>query len=128
MAGQPILAAFHMLLDRYRLLAAPSEARLPALLARSREYQSSVSTTLAGQVLDALYEMLRGFQGANERAKDELLKAALADKPDGIHAGLLTVLMRLVLLLFAEDRASPGNGVTALGTRKVSSVADWRCA
>lgn len=103
-AGRPILAALNLLLNRYRLLAAPSEARLPALLARSREYQSRVSTALAGQVLDALYEMLRGFQGANERAKGELLRSVLAGKPDDIYAGLLTVLMRLVFLLFAEDR------------------------
>jgi hypothetical protein len=103
-AGRPILAAFHMLLDRYRLLAAPSEARLPALLARSRDYQSRVSTTLAQQVLDALYEMLRGFQGANERVKGELLHSVIEGRPDDIYGGLLTVLMRLVFLLFAEDR------------------------
>jgi Eco57I restriction-modification methylase/restriction-modification enzyme MmeI-like protein len=103
-AGRPILAAFHMLLDRYRLLAAPSDARLPALLARSRDYQSRVSTTLAQQVLDALYEMLRGFQGANERVKGELLRSVIEGRPDDIYGGLLTVLMRLVFLLFAEDR------------------------
>lgn len=103
-AGRPILAAFHMLLDRYRLLAAPSEARLPALLARSRDYQSRVSTTLAQQVLDALYEMLRGFQGANERVNGELLRSVIAKNPDDVYAGLLTVLMRLVFLLFSEDR------------------------
>jgi hypothetical protein len=103
-AGRPILAALHLLLDRYRLLAAPSEARLAALLARSRDYQSSVSTKLAQQVLDALYEMLRGFQGANEKVKGELLRSVIEDRPDSIYGGLLTVLMRLVFLLFAEDR------------------------
>jgi hypothetical protein len=103
-AGRSILAAFHMLLDRYRLLAAPSEARLPALLARSRDYQSRVSATLAQQVLDALYELLRGFQGANERAKGELLYSVIESHPDDVYSGLLTVLMRMVFLLFAEDR------------------------
>lgn len=103
-AGRPILAAFHMLLDRYRLLAAPNEARLPALLARSRDYQSRVSTTLAQQVLDALYELLRGFQGADERAGGELLRSVIERRPDDVYGGLLTVLMRLVFLLFAEDR------------------------
>jgi hypothetical protein len=103
-AGRPILAAFHTLLDRYRLLAAPSEARLPALLSKSREYQSRVSTVLAQQVLDALYELLRGFQAANERTKGELLREVLENHPDDVYAGLLTVLMRLVFLLFAEDR------------------------
>lgn len=84
-AGRPILAAFDMLLSRYRLLAAPSEARLPALLKRSRDYQSRVSTALAEQVLDALYELLRGFQAADDYAHGELLKAVLADDPDQVY-------------------------------------------
>ncbi|HEX7773690.1 MAG TPA: DNA methyltransferase, partial [Pyrinomonadaceae bacterium] len=103
-AGRPILAALHMLLDRYRLIAGPSEFRLPALLARSRDYQSRVSEALAQQVLDSLYELQRGFQAANERTSGELLRTALNENPDDVYAGLLTVLMRLVFLLFAEDR------------------------
>ena len=103
-AGRPILAALHMLLREACSGATPSEARLPALLRRSREYQSTVSTTLAQQVLDSLYELLRGFQAADERAKGELLRAVLAKNPDDVYAGLLNVLMRMVFLLFAEDR------------------------
>jgi hypothetical protein len=103
-AGRPILAALHMLLREACSGATPSEARLPALLRRSREYQSTVSTTLAQQVLDSLYELLRGFQAADERAKGDLLRAVLAKNPDDVYAGLLTVLMRMVFLLFAEDR------------------------
>lgn len=111
-AGRPILAAFHQLLNRYRLIAAPSDQRLPALLSKSREYQSSVSTALAEQVLDALYELVRGFQTADERTKGELLKKVLAERPDDVYAGLLTVLMRLVFLLFAEDRGlMPGSSL-----------------
>ena len=41
--------------------------RLPALLKESRKYQNEVSTELAGQVLEALWELVRGFQRANER-------------------------------------------------------------
>lgn len=103
-AGRSILGAFHLLLSRYRLLAAPSEARLPALLKRSRDYQSRVSTALAKQVLDALYELLRGFQAADDNTHHALLKQVLADDPDQIYSGLLTVLMRLVFLLYAEDQ------------------------
>ena len=103
-AGRPILAALHMLLGECCAGAVPTTARLPALLARSREYQSAVSTTLAGQVLDALYEMLRGFQAADEHTKGELLRSVLQKDPDQVYSGLLNVLMRLVFLLFAEDR------------------------
>lgn len=109
-AGRPILAAFEMLLSKYRLLAAPKEARLPSLLKRSRDYQARVSTTLAKQVLDALYELLHGFQAADDRAHGDLLRDTLEEDPDSIYAGLLTVLMRLVFLLYAEDRGlMPGS-------------------
>jgi len=109
-AGRPILAAFDMLLCAYRLLAAPSEARLPALLKRSRDYQARVSTALARQVLDALYELLRGFQSAHNASSHKLLADALANNPDQVYGGLLSVLMRLVFLLYAEDRAlMPGS-------------------
>lgn len=103
-AGRPVLAAFHLLLERYRLIGGPENARLPALLIRSRQYQSTVSTQLAGQVLDALYELLRGFESANERSKGRLLEKTLAENPNEIYHGLLTVLMRLVFLLYAEDK------------------------
>jgi hypothetical protein len=103
-AGRPIVGAFLLLLRKYQLLAAPSEARLPALLKKSRDYQANVSETLAQQVLDSLYELLRGFQAANEHAHGELLEKVLREDSDSIYAGLLNVLMRLVFLLFAEDR------------------------
>ncbi|WP_417730831.1 Eco57I restriction-modification methylase domain-containing protein [Rosistilla oblonga] len=103
--GRPIVAALEMLLSRYRLLAAPTKDRLPGILKRSRDYQARVSNTLSGQVLDALYEMLRGFQAADNYASGELLKEVLAHDPDKVYQGLLTVLMRSVFLLYAEDQS-----------------------
>jgi hypothetical protein len=109
-AGRPIVAALHMLLSGYRLLAAPCEARLPAILKRSRDYQSRVSAALAEQVLDALYELLRGIQAADDRSQGALLREVLDGRPDEVYSGLLTVLMRLVFLLYAEDRGlMPGS-------------------
>ena len=102
--GRPILAAFEMLLRGHRLFAAPTGKRLSDLLIRSREYQSRVSTALAGQVLESLYELVRGFQAANEHTKGELLRDVLARDPDEVYGGLLNVLLRLVFLLFTEDR------------------------
>ncbi len=104
-AGRPIFSAFWMLLARERLISGPAEARLPALLTRSREYQATVSKELAGQVLDALYELVRGLQAADAHTKGELLREVLKEHPDEIYRGLLTVLLRLVFLLYAEDRA-----------------------
>ena len=103
-SGRPILAAFHMLLSRYRLLAAPTKDRLPGLLQRSRDYQVRVSNALAKQVLEAVYELLRGFQSADDMAAKKLLEEVLRENPDQIYNGLLSVLMRLVFLLYAEDQ------------------------
>ncbi len=103
-AGRPILAALHMLLCAERLFSLPEKQRLPAILADSRKYQNVVSAELGDQVLAALYELVRGFQAANEQRKGELLANVLATDPDHVYAGLLTVLMRLVFVLFAEDR------------------------
>jgi hypothetical protein len=103
-AGRPIFAALLMLLSAERLFTLPDKQRLPSVLAESRKYQSTVSTELAQQVLAALYELLRGFQAADDLRKSELLREVLQRDPDQVYAGLLTVLLRLVFLLYAEDR------------------------
>ena len=81
-SGRPILAALHMLLNADRLFAAADNQRLPALLAESRKYQNHVSTELAKQVLAALYELVHGFQAADEARKGELLRDVLARDPN----------------------------------------------
>jgi hypothetical protein len=69
-AGRPIFAALHMLLCAERVfgfgLANPEKQCLASILADSRKYQNVVSTKLAEQVLAALYELVRGFQAADE--------------------------------------------------------------
>ncbi|MCA9561617.1 MAG: N-6 DNA methylase, partial [Myxococcales bacterium] len=101
--GRGILAALHMLLSEHRVFGAPDGHRLADLLVDSRKYQNEVSTRLAEQVLDALWEMLRGFQAADEAANGKLLDLANTAS-DEIYGGVLTVIMRLVFLLYAEDR------------------------
>ncbi|HVZ65032.1 MAG TPA: DNA methyltransferase [Opitutaceae bacterium] len=111
-SGRLILGAFHLLLGSWALFNAPSDARLPALLQRSRDYQASVSEILAEQVLQALYELLRGFENADERTKGALLRELTVKHPEDIYGGLVTVLLRLVFTLFAEDRGLlPSSGL-----------------
>jgi hypothetical protein len=93
-----------MLLSADRLFTVPTGQRLPAILRESRKYQNEVSTTLAEQVLAALNELLRGFQAANEATQGDLLKEALQKDPNHIYGGLLASLMRMVFILYAEDR------------------------
>lgn len=102
--GRPILGAFELLLGRSMLFLGEPKNQLPALLRHSRTMQASVSTALAEQVLEALYELVRGFQAADARVHGDLLRGPMAKNPDDVYHGLLTVLLRLVFLLFAEDR------------------------
>ena len=102
-AGRPILAAFDMLLSADALFGGHPEARLPALLAKSRDAQAEVSTRLSRQVLAALHELLRGFVSADTRGGGTVTDIARRD-PDHLYGGLITTLMRLVFVLYAEDR------------------------
>ena len=103
-AGRPLVAAFYLLLGMERLFALGEKERLPAILSNSRKFQNQVSTQLSGQLLAALYELLRGFQSAHAKSGGTLLSGPIEKDPDHIYHGLLTILLRLVFLLFAEDR------------------------
>lgn len=104
LAGRPIFAAFQMLLSAERLYSVGERERLAGILENSRKYQNVVSTQLASQVLEALYELLRGFQAANDQTQGKLLREVLDIEPDLVYRGLLTTLLRLVFILYAEDR------------------------
>ena len=103
-AGRPISTALRLLLGQPRLLSLPRSQRLAALLDNSRKFQNEVSERLAQQVLHALYECLRGFQAAHDASKGELLRQTLAEHPDAVYRALLTVILRLVFVLYAEER------------------------
>ena len=114
-AGRPISTAMRLLLGQTRLLSLPRPQRLAALLEDSRKYQNEVSERLAEQVLHALYELLRGFQAAHDTSRDALLREPLAENPDEVYRGLLTVVLRLVFLLYAEERDMLPQDETFLG-------------
>ncbi len=110
--GRLILDAFMMLLGAHRWFAVSPEHQLPALLRDSRECQNEVTNALAKQVFEALEILLSGdregggaggFQGAAERDQDGRLEKTLEADPDLVYSGLLTVLLRLVFLLYCED-------------------------
>ena len=103
-AGRPILSAFEMLLSADALFMGSLAGRLPSLLVKSREAQAEVSTRLSRQVLAALYELLRGFVAAEARNGDGALTDLAHRHPERLYGGLITALMRLVFVLYAEDR------------------------
>ncbi len=102
-AGKPLLDAFVMLLHARQWFSVPPDKQLPRLLAASREAQGRVTKELADQVLEALHILLAGFESADGGAA---LNAAYRDPDRGgehVYAGLLTFMLRLVFVLYAED-------------------------
>ncbi|MEZ4364023.1 MAG: DNA methyltransferase [Kofleriaceae bacterium] len=102
--GRPILDALIMLLGATRLFGVAPEHQLAAILAESRKRQANVTNELADQVFDALQILLAGFEAAAERDGRAVLDAAYARADDHLYGGLLTQLLRLVFVLYAEDR------------------------
>lgn len=102
--GRPLLGALHMLLNERRLLALEESKRLPGLLKASREYQNTVSNALREQVLGALRELLLGFQYADRLAGEAILRDYRGEHRQEVYKGLVTVLMRMVFVLYAEER------------------------
>ncbi len=112
-AGRPMLAGLKLVLGSFRLFNAPADQRLRALLKDSREAQAAVSTALAEQVLGALHELLRGFHAAEPDAIGALARR----DPHHLYEGLLSVLMRLVFVLYAEDRDLIPSRIDALARK-----------
>ncbi|WP_437878417.1 Eco57I restriction-modification methylase domain-containing protein [Sorangium sp. So ce513] len=103
-SGRPIFDAFVMLLSRQRWFGVAAERTLPAILAESRKRNADVTTELSRQVFEALEVLLAGFAAAEERDGTGALRDALEREDEHLYAGLLTVLLRLVFLLYCEDR------------------------
>ena len=98
--GRPMLAGLKLCLGRNAFWTGAPETRLRQLLRLSREAQNEVSEKLSSQVLEALYELLRGMH----RADPSRIETLAETDAHHLYEGLLTCLMRLVFLLYAEDR------------------------
>ncbi|MDR9807951.1 Eco57I restriction-modification methylase domain-containing protein [Rhizobium hidalgonense] len=98
--GRPMLAGLKLCLGRNALFTGAPDKRLRPVLKQSREAQNEVSEKLSGQVLGALHELLRGIH----QADPERIEGLAETESHHLYEGLLTCLMRLVFLLYAEDR------------------------
>ena len=108
LGGRLMFAGLELLLSQSPVFLDPDGYRLSDVLKKSRSFQAVVSNALADQVLAALWDLLRGFQRADElsQRQDVELLADLPERdPQQLYGGLITVLMRLVFLLYAEDEA-----------------------
>ena len=106
-SGRPMVAGLHGLLSSLRLINPPGGNTLHKVCETSRREQAKVSEQLSQQVLEALYELVRGFQTADDAKHGALLGDLLAgddESRQSVYRGLLRTLMRSVFILFAEDR------------------------
>ncbi|WP_437681712.1 DNA methyltransferase [Sorangium sp. So ce131] len=107
--GRPLLTALDLLLHARRAYSASPEHTLEGLLAESRRRQADVTEELAKQVFEAVETLLAGFEAAAARdcGRDQLdwLRPAIEAEGDHFYQGVLSVVLRLVFLLYAEDQA-----------------------
>ncbi|MCS5700267.1 hypothetical protein NZK32_14595 [Cyanobium sp. FGCU-52] len=101
-SGRLMFSGLDLLLGQSHVFLDPDGYRLVDVLNKSRSYQAVVSNALADQVLAALWDLLRGFERADQLSQQRGT-ALLGDIPDTapeqLYGGLITVLMRLVFLL-----------------------------
>ena len=105
-SGRAMFAGLRLLLGREAVLDASPGLRLVDVIEASRNYQAVVSEELAEQVLAGLWQLLRGFQRADQltTAQGGALLGDLPERdPQALYGGLITVMLRLVFLLYAED-------------------------
>ncbi|RYZ42440.1 MAG: hypothetical protein EOO71_07870 [Myxococcaceae bacterium] len=106
------LRAFVSLLGVRRFFA-PEQDRLPALFERSLKHQDEVTDSLGDQVRRAIEVLVQALDRADQDRNRELLRDV---KPQELYEAGLTVMMRLVFLLAAEER-----GLLLLGEPRYDS-------
>ena len=106
-AGRPIALAFELLFHANRTYGANANYTFEGLLAESRRRQADVTDQLAEQVFQAVETLLAGFEAAAVRdcAGDQVDWLSAALRADHLHDGVLNAVLRLVFILYAEDRS-----------------------
>lgn len=104
-AEEPLLRdAFLTLLDQRRFRAKELDQRLPRLFARSELEAEEITEALGTQVRRSVELLVQSFSEARLAAARQGEPDPLAADPDDIYQAAVTVMMRVVFLLFAEER------------------------
>ncbi|QFY12954.1 hypothetical protein GBF35_46065 [Nonomuraea phyllanthi] len=100
-----VVRAFVSLLGRERFLGVTDDETLPALLAASKDNQEVITERLGSQVRQAV-ELLVAAIGRADAADRERGGPGLGKDvtPHDVYRGAVTIMMRVVFLLFAEER------------------------
>lgn len=103
-ADRDVVRAFVSLLSRQRFFGVPESGKLVALLAASEDSQEEITEALGVQVRQAV-ELLVAAIGRADTAQQARGEGGLTnvDARD-VYRAAVTVMMRIVFLLFAEER------------------------
>ncbi|WP_307827652.1 hypothetical protein [Planomonospora sp. ID82291] len=94
-AERDVVRAFVSLLNRDRFFSVPEAVRLPALLAASLDSQEDITEALGVQVRQAVELLVAAFGRAGVPGEVSA---------HDVYRGAVSVMMRIVFLLFAEER------------------------
>lgn len=96
--------AFAELLDIRRLVTGTEENRLPALFAESVTAAEEVTDSLGRQVRQAVELVVAAFSEASAHSREDGLPDPLPQDGEEIYEATVTMMMRVVFLLFAQER------------------------
>ncbi|WP_433515282.1 Eco57I restriction-modification methylase domain-containing protein [Nonomuraea sp. CA-143628] len=100
-----VVRAFVSLLGRERFLGVTEDETLPALLAASKDNQEVITERLGSQVRQAVELLVAAIGRADAADRDRGGPGLGRDvTPHDVYRGAVTVMMRVVFLLFAEER------------------------
>ncbi|RSM46226.1 hypothetical protein DMB66_49975, partial [Actinoplanes sp. ATCC 53533] len=103
-AERDVVRAFRSLLHRHRFFAVPDDEKLVPLLRRSLDNQEEITEALGVQVRQAVELLVAAFGRIDVRDR-ELGGRGLQDvDAHEVYRGAVSVMMRIVFLLFAEER------------------------
>ncbi|WP_404286131.1 Eco57I restriction-modification methylase domain-containing protein [Glutamicibacter arilaitensis] len=96
--------AFFTLLDRQYLIGGIKEERLPALFEESIAAAEEITEALGAQVRRAVELLIQSFSESDAEARSRGLDSPLPQDTHDAYEAAVTVMMRSVFLLFAEER------------------------
>lgn len=103
-AERDVVRAFRSILGRNRFFGVPVDEQLPKLLKDSEENQEEITEALGVQVRQAVELLVAAIGRADVRERQA--GGAGLDQVDAheVYRGAVSVMMRVVFLLFAEER------------------------
>lgn len=103
-AERDVVRAFVSLLQRRRFFVVAEEARLPALLRESLNNQEEITDRLGVQVRQAVELLVAAIGRADARDRERGDAGLSGVTAHEVYHAAVTVMMRVVFLLFAEER------------------------